>query len=217
LIVLLSFAAPFASNSLAEDNKKFLRPQRTFVTDTPNRLEQSSGGWWPIGWSRRKHEINTKRGTTMTTTKLLTTTAAAAMCLTAVSAQAFQVAKPFKVQGYTSLECAIVRHTPDRSANQAYKVNIGLNIGNGVFQGLDVGYTLVNGRNVDRSAQYQNGRTWQKPGFVEYYWAGTRGNVAVNGKLFHNDRDGWMYSESIITNGRLVYQMLADCHEAYGD
>ena len=156
----------------------------------------------------------------MATTKLLTTTAAAALCLFAYSANAFVAAPPpapFNPSNGANLECAIVRHTPDRDRDPAYKVSVNLHMAYGKFNQLDVGYTLVSGRSVDRSDQYQNGRTWQTPGFLEWNWAGSRGNVTVNGRLYHNDRDGWMYSENIFANGRLTYQMLADCHEAEGE
>ena len=32
------------------------------------------------------------------------------------------------------------------------------------------------------------------------------------GKLYHNERDGWMYSERLLENGRQTYGMLSDCH-----
>jgi hypothetical protein len=155
----------------------------------------------------------------MNTTKLLTTTAAA-LCLFAYSANAFVAApppKPFNASEGAVLECAIVRHTPDRDRDPAYKVGVNLHVAYGKFNQLDVNYTLVSGRTVDRSEQYQNGRTWQTPGYLEWNWAGSRGNVTVNGRLYHNDRDGWMYTETIYSSNRMVYQMLADCHEMEGD
>jgi hypothetical protein len=149
---------------------------------------------------------------------LLTT--AAAIGLFATSAHAFVAApppKPFSASEGAVLECAIVRHTPDRERDPAYKVGVNLQVAYGKFNQLDVNYTLVSGRTVDRSEQYQNGRTWQTPGYLEWNWAGSRGNVTVNGRLYHNDRDGWMYAETIYSSNRMVYQMLADCHEAGGE
>jgi hypothetical protein len=149
---------------------------------------------------------------------LLTT--AAAICLIATSAHAFQAAPPpvpFSVQESKHLECAIVRHTPDYDRDPAYKVNIDLGIDNGIFRSLDVTYTLVSGRIADRTEQYQNGRTWTSmPRTYDWYWAGTRGQVLMQGHLYHNDRDGWMYAEGL-AGPRSTYQMLADCHEGYGD
>jgi hypothetical protein len=29
---------------------------------------------------------------------------------------------------------------------------------------------------------------------------------------YHNERDGWMYSEQLFQNGRQTYSMLSDCH-----
>ena len=148
----------------------------------------------------------------MRTTKFLT--AAAAMCLFAYNAQAFQVAPPFSVQESKHLECAIVQHTPDRGRDPAYKVTVDLQVNNGVFQALDVGYTLVSGRFVDRSTQYRNGKTWTAmPRALDWYWAGNYGQAYTQGHLYHNDRDGWMYYETISGPGSF-YQMLADCHEA---
>ena len=157
----------------------------------------------------------------MKTTKLLITPAAAALCLFAYSANAFVAApppKPFNPSEGAVLECAIVRHTPDRDRDPPYKVSINLHVAYGTFNALDVGYTLVSGRTVDRSTQYQNGRTWTAmPRTLDWYWAGSRGGVTINGHLYHNDRDGWMYTETIYSSNRMVYQMLADCHEMEGD
>jgi hypothetical protein len=146
---------------------------------------------------------------------------AAAIGLFATSANAFQAAPQLaqpNLRYGKYLECAIVRHTPDRDSNPAYKVSIAFGIDEGVFQSLDVYYTLVNGREVNRSEQYVNGRTWtDMPRLKNWYWAGTRGSVAMVGNLYHNERDGWMYREQIVQNGRLTYQMLADCHEQQGE
>jgi hypothetical protein len=116
-----------------------------------------------------------------------------------------------------SLECAIVRHTPDRDRDPPYKITINLGVDRGVFQSLNVYYTLVSGRSVDRSEQYKNGITWTAmPKTYDWYWGGTRGNVRTVGHLYHNERDGWMYQETIVEPGR-TYQMRADCHEVEGD
>jgi hypothetical protein len=153
-------------------------------------------------------------------TRLLTTTGAAVLCLFAYSAQAFQAApppSPFNANESKSLECAIVRHTPERDRDPAYKITIFLQIEDGTFKSLDVGYTLVSGRYVDRSRQYENGRTWTAmPRALHWYWAGSRGQTSIQGHLYHNQRDGWMYYEQIVAPGN-NYQMLADCHEVEGD
>jgi len=121
---------------------------------------------------------------------------------------------PFSAQDGRYLECAIVRHTVDRDRDPPYKINIGLRIDNGNFQGLDVTYTLTSGRVVDRSTQYQNGTTWTSmPRTFDWFWVGTRGNIHNQGHLYHNERDGWMYTQSITEPYHGVYQMLADCHE----
>ena len=153
--------------------------------------------------------------------KRLLMATAAAIGLFATSAQAFQAApQPFQpnLRESKNLECAIVAHTPDRDRNPAYKVTVTLGIEDGVFQSLDVYYTLVNGREVSRTEQYRDGRTWtEMPRLKSWYWSGTyRGVARTTGHLIHNERDGWMYSEEII-NGRSRYRMLADCHEAQGD
>jgi hypothetical protein len=143
-------------------------------------------------------------------TALLTTVAAA--CLAATGAQAFQAAQPLRVNPSTDLECAIVAHTPDRDRNPPYKVSIYLEHNNGVLQTLDVFYTLVNGREVSRTDQYPNGRTWKVEGKADWYWAASRPGLNISGHLYHNQRDGWMYAEQISTP-RGGYRMLADCHE----
>jgi hypothetical protein len=50
------------------------------------------------------------------------------------------------------------------------------------------------------------------PRTFDWFWASTRGNVRNQGHLYHNESDGWMYTETITDPGG-VYQMLADCHE----
>jgi hypothetical protein len=48
-------------------------------------------------------------------------------------------------------------------------------------------------------------------------WKGQRGNVTMVGELYHNERDGWMYSEQLFQNGRQTYSMLSDCHLMQGE
>jgi hypothetical protein len=83
----------------------------------------------------------------------------------------------------------------------------------GAFQALNVTYTLVFGRTADRTTQYQNGQTWTAmPRSCDWYWRGTRGQVLMQGHLYHNQRDRWMYAEGLVGPGG-TYQMLVDCHE----
>jgi hypothetical protein len=42
---------------------------------------------------------------------------------------------------------------------------------------------------------------------MEWYWKGQRANVTMVGELYHNERDGWMYSEQLFQNGRQTYAM----------
>jgi hypothetical protein len=138
------------------------------------------------------------------------------LCNTAIAFEAAPPVLPFSVQDGAYLECAIVKHTADHDRDPPFKINIGLRVNNGTFEGLDVTYTLVSGRVVDRSQQYLNGKTWTAmPRTYDWWWGGTRGNVTNVGHLYHNDRDGWMYNENI-TDPRGLYQMLADCHELAG-
>ena len=114
--------------------------------------------------------------------KRLLMATAAAIGLFATSAQAFQAApQPFQpnLRDSKTLECAIVAHTPDRDRNPPYKVTVTLGMDDGVFQSLDVCYTLVNGREVSRTDQYQDGRTWtETPRLKSWYWSGTHRGVA---------------------------------------
>jgi hypothetical protein len=52
---------------------------------------------------------------------------------------------------------------------------------------------------------------------VEWNWKGQRGNVTMVGELYHNERDGWMYSERLFQNGYQTYGMLSDCHLMQGE
>jgi hypothetical protein len=68
------------------------------------------------------------------------------------------------------------------------------------------------------TAPSNTGRTiWQTQGRKEWYWKGRRGNVTMVGELYHNERDGWMYSERLFQNGYQTYGMLSDCHLMQGD
>jgi hypothetical protein len=141
--------------------------------------------------------------------------------ITATTAQAFEATRPtppFSVQDSVFLECAIVKHSADRDRNPPYKSTISLRIEDGKFLGLDVYYTLQSGRVVDRSSQYQDGTTWTlMPRTYDWFWYGTRekdGTQYSNqGHLYHNDRDGWMYTETI-TGRHESYHLTADCHPA---
>ena len=142
---------------------------------------------------------------------------AAAAVATIGSANAFDVAPKFTPgENGDSLECSIVSHRPDRDSDPAYKISIQLRAENGRFQGLDVSYTLRSGRVVDRTQQYPNGTTWTKmPRTTDWYWSGTIDRSINTGHLYHNDSDGWMYTETI-QSPRGTYHMLADCHSVAG-
>ena len=41
------------------------------------------------------------------------------------------------------------------------------------------------------------------PRTLDWYWAGSRaGRYHATGHLYHNDRDGWMYTETIYSSNR---------------
>ena len=148
----------------------------------------------------------------------LTTCAVLAMASTA---HAFSAAPPkpaFVPTDGAALECAVVKLLPASAAGRdpVYKINVGLTYNDdGVFKGLDVFHTLVSGRSVNRSDQYTNGTTWTLPPKTkDWYWRGTRGTSTMVGHLYHNERDGWMYTEELFEHGRLTMQSTADCHEA---
>ena len=114
------------------------------------------------------------------------------------------------------LECAIVRGKGQES-DPPYKIEINLRINDGQFEGIDVTYTLVSGRRIDRSDQYKtNVRVWTSmPRTKDWYWSGERGRLHNVGHLYHNDKDGWMYSEAITSSGSR-HEMRADCHSCTG-
>jgi hypothetical protein len=146
--------------------------------------------------------------------------AGAAMLMLASTARAdFHAAQPKSITGFTALECSVVNEMPrDRDPNPVYKINVNLDLNDaGKINSMGVILTTRNGKAYDRSEQYSNGSVSQKQGFREWYWNGSRGAVNMLGTLYNNDRDGWMYREQIIKNGRVEYTMLSDCHEQLGD
>lgn len=118
---------------------------------------------------------------------------------------------PF-TDGY--FECAILGHTAERDPpDPVYKINV--NVGSdsaGKFNSMGIVHTVRSGRTYDRSEQYRQDDIWQTQGRMEWYWKGQRGNKNMVGELYHNERDGWMYSEQLFQNGRQTYSMLSDCH-----
>jgi len=117
-----------------------------------------------------------------------------------------------------SFECSIVGHTPERDPDPVY--NISVNVGSdsaGKFNSMGIVHTVRSGRTYDRSEQYRQGDIWQTQGKMEWYWKGQRGDVTMVGELYHNDSDGWMYSEHLFQNGSQTYGMLSDCHLMQGD
>jgi hypothetical protein len=116
-----------------------------------------------------------------------------------------------------SFECSIVREQPPaRDTDPVYKVNINVTINSGRLQGIGVVHTVRSGRTYDRSQQYSNATIWKTPDRMEWYWQGYRGPMKMVGEIYYNDRDGWMYSETISKNGRIEYRMLSDCHQQLG-
>jgi hypothetical protein len=123
---------------------------------------------------------------------------------------------PPQLTGFTALECSIVREQPKSrdDKNPVYKINVGLTKDDsGKFDSFDVIHTLRSGKLVDRSEQYSGANIWQTKGRPEWFWKGYRGENQMVGMVYHNDRDGWMYRETISAGGRVAYEMLADCHQ----
>jgi hypothetical protein len=114
-------------------------------------------------------------------------------------------------------ECSIVReHPPARDPDPVYKINIDVSINSGRLDSIGVVHTVRSGKTYDRSGQYSDATIWKTPDRMEWYWQGYRGPIKMVGELYYNDRDGWMYSETISKNGRTEYQMLSDCHRLSG-
>jgi hypothetical protein len=87
----------------------------------------------------------------------------------------------------------------------------------GKLESIGVVHTVRSGRTYDRSQQYSDATIWKNPARIEWYWRGYRGPVQMLGEIYYNDRDGWMYRETISKNGRSQYQMLADSHQQFGE
>jgi hypothetical protein len=142
--------------------------------------------------------------------------------LLSTSTQAFEVAKPFTVNDSKFLECSVVRTEPrDRDSDPVYKINVSIVFNNsGSFESINAVHTVRSGKTYDRTHQYVNGRAWAKPGYLDWFWEGWRGNnnqYHMVGHVYHNDRDGWMYTEELFINSQRDFSMVADCHEQEGD
>ena len=120
-------------------------------------------------------------------------------------------------------ECAIVSQKPQpkRDDDPIYKINAIVGFQYSKFNSMSVVHTARSGRTYDRSTQYTiNPVIWQTPDKTAWNWSGWNGRDGAHmlGTLFHNDRDGWMYRETISVGGgvdvagaheRDVYTMLA--------
>ena len=137
------------------------------------------------------------------------------------TAHAFTAAPKFDPTEGKVLECAIVKLMPASTAGRdpVYKVNVSLTYNDSSeFKGLDVFHTLVSGKSVNRTTQYANGTTWTSmPKTHDWYWQGDRGTSRMVGHLYHNSRDGWMYTEDLFEHGRQTMHAVADCHESEGE
>lgn len=131
----------------------------------------------------------------------------------------FRASPPPKPFDGGSFECSIVREQPPAKDNDpVYKINVDVVINDsGKLESMNVIHTVRSGKTYDRSQQYAGSTIWKNPDRMEWYWKGYRGPVQMVGEIYHNDRDGWMYMETISKGGRVEYQMLADCHQMLGE
>jgi hypothetical protein len=143
--------------------------------------------------------------------KVFLTGCAIAAMMTSARAD-FHAPEPFDGGAF---ECSVVNEQPrDRDPNPVYKINVNVMLSDmGRITSMGVVHTVRSGKTYDRSEQYSNGTVGQKPGLMEWYWSGRRGDLQMIGTIYHNDRDGWMYREQIVKYGRIQYTMLSDCHE----
>jgi hypothetical protein len=117
-----------------------------------------------------------------------------------------------------NFECAIVGPTSGSDSDPVYKINVNVGSDNaGKFNSMGIVHTVRSGRTYDRSDQYRQDDIWQTQGKMEWNWRGQRGNKIMVGELYHNERDGWMYSERLFQNGYQTYGMLSDCHLIQGE
>ena len=122
----------------------------------------------------------------------------------------------FDIDNGIFLECAIVKHSADHGRNPAYKIQVSIRADQGKFQGLDVFYTMQSGQVFNRTEQHPDGTTWTSmPKSFDWFWAGDRNPTKHSqvGHLYHNFRDGWVYTEDIPKHHG-GYHMTANCHES---
>jgi hypothetical protein len=118
------------------------------------------------------------------------------------------------INDYTHLECVPTTISPpDHDRNPTYKIVVDLQLNNSGVKEIDVVHVARDGTEYDRSQQYSNARVWQKSGYSEWYWEGTRkGRYDMTGRLYRNSTQGWIYEESLLDNGRQNFWMQARCH-----
>jgi hypothetical protein len=154
----------------------------------------------------------------MSTFRTLMITVAALALITPAHATFYNNPPPPPFAG-GAFECSIVNQNPQprRDSDPVYKIDVSVLLNGPSLGSFDVMHTVRSGRVYDRSTQYDNSRLWQTAGKMEWNWTGQRGGNTMIGSLYHNDRDGWMYREGLIANGRVAYTMLSDCHEVGQD
>jgi hypothetical protein len=142
--------------------------------------------------------------------KLLFTTAAIIVLVTG-AANAFVKASPAPIEDSTTLECVPTSISPpDHDRNPTYKIVVNLELDSGQLRGLSATHVAVNGNEYDRNEQYGNANIWQKPGYTEWYWQGTRlrGDRSVmTGRLYRTAGQQWFYEE---TNHSM--HLVSRCH-----
>jgi hypothetical protein len=124
----------------------------------------------------------------------------------------FKKVEPEPVQDVTPLECGIVKTTDNDRNDPVYKINVTLTLDKGELKELWVAHTSISGGVYVRSEQYQQAAIWQTNGRNEWYWRGTRGPNVMVGELWKDDAQQWWYSEKLLHNGILDFQMVARCH-----
>jgi hypothetical protein len=141
--------------------------------------------------------------------KLLSTVAA--IVLVTGTANAFVKAAPTQIQPYTLLECVPTSISPpDHDRNPTYKIMVNLQLADNQIRELNAVHVALNGTQYSRTEQYGNANIWQKPGYNEWYWQGSRvrGNHNVmTGRLYRDSRQQWFYEETSPT-----MHLVSRCH-----
>jgi hypothetical protein len=154
--------------------------------------------------------------------KLPAITTVAMLCFTATG-HAFTKPAATPIEQYTNLECVptlVQPYTADRNPIYKIMVNLTLNEKANDVAALNATHVAADGTNYDRNGQYSDANVWQKQGFNEWYWSGTRNrnpSLKMGGRLYRTGDGKWVYEETLLKYGQQIYFMASRCHVESGE